>query len=357
VGAIRLFLAFVVVMDHLRVWVLAPVGLSTQPYLQLGMNAGFAVMFFYIISGFLISTALGYKYPPTANGTAEFYKSRFIRIFSLYWPMVLVTLAALPTAREVFLSNSFADKFTNIFLFGIDWRISFAGTAENWNAAIYGLYQAWTLGPELTFYSLAPFLLRSRTAVLSAFLLSLGIRALCVYLVGFDARWTYLFLPSTFLFFMIGHFARSIADRWPQMKAPAIGCVCLAASIVVLLADTTSYVTWDSVRFCFAVLFFSMAIPGIFQATKDNVPLNLLGDLSYPVFLVHLLIIMMGINFGLFKILPLSSPVMVFTTLAITLAAAALAHWFLEKPTARLIRWSLIVVFTRQKRVRKSVVS
>jgi peptidoglycan/LPS O-acetylase OafA/YrhL len=344
-------------MDHLRILVLAPAGLTTQPYYQLGMNAGFAVMFFYIVSGFLISTALEYKYPPTTNGTADFYQSRFVRIFSLYWPMVIVTLAALPAAREKFLSNSIADQFTNIFLFGIEWRISFTETSEHWNAAVYGLYQAWTLGPELTFYCLAPFLLRSRTAVLSVFLLSVATRALCVYLVGFDARWTYLFLPSTFLFFLIGHFARSAADRWPRMRAPAIGCAFFAASIAILVADTTSYVEWDSLRFWLAVLFFSMTLPGIFQATKDNAIFNLLGDLSYPVFLVHLLLIMVAINFGLFRILPLSSPVVVVTTLALTLAAAALAHWLLEKPTARLLRWGLAVVFTRPKSVRKTVAS
>jgi len=347
-------LAFVVVVDHLRIWVLAPAGLSTQPYYQLGMNAGFAVMFFYIISGFLISTALEYKYPFTMTRTIDFYKSRFVRIFSLYWPMVLVTLAVLPTAREEFLSNSIADKFTNIFLVGIEWRISFTGTSEHWNAALYGLYQAWTLGAELIFYSVAPFLLRSRTAALSVFFLSLATRAVCVYLVGFEARWTYLFLPSTFLFFLLGHFARSAADRWPQMKAPATGLAFLAASIAILLADTTSYVTWDSLRFCFAVLFFSMAIPGIFQATKDNSVLNLLGDLSFPVYLVHLLLIIVGVDLGLFRILPLFGPVVVLTTLAVTLVAAAAAHWLLEQPTARLLRWSLDVVFNRPKQVPKT---
>jgi peptidoglycan/LPS O-acetylase OafA/YrhL len=50
---------------------------------SLGFNAGFAVMYFYIISGFLISFVLAHKYPASVSGTAAFYRSRFTRIFSL----------------------------------------------------------------------------------------------------------------------------------------------------------------------------------------------------------------------------------------------------------------------------------
>ena len=62
-GAIRLFLAFVVVIDHVRELVLRPLGLDTGDYIKIGMNAGHAVMFFYVISGFLISYVLQDKYP------------------------------------------------------------------------------------------------------------------------------------------------------------------------------------------------------------------------------------------------------------------------------------------------------
>jgi len=49
--AIRLFLAFVVVADHLQSRWLASRGLYIPSFYKLGLNAGFAVMFFYIISG------------------------------------------------------------------------------------------------------------------------------------------------------------------------------------------------------------------------------------------------------------------------------------------------------------------
>ena len=86
-GAIRLFLAFVVAADHLRVLILRPSGIDLIEYAKLGFNAGYAVLFFYVISGFLISFVLAEKYANDRAGTLRFYESRFVRIFALYWPV------------------------------------------------------------------------------------------------------------------------------------------------------------------------------------------------------------------------------------------------------------------------------
>src|SRR6187200_1979229 len=89
-GGVRLFLALVVASDHLRLVILQPMQLDVRPLWHLGMNAGFAVMFFYMISGFLISMVLHQKYTATPRYTLAFYRSRFIRIFSLYWPLAAI---------------------------------------------------------------------------------------------------------------------------------------------------------------------------------------------------------------------------------------------------------------------------
>ena len=62
-GLIRLLLALVVVGDHFTVVTLLSTGITKDGIQQwVYMNAGFAVMFFYVISGFLISYALSNKY-------------------------------------------------------------------------------------------------------------------------------------------------------------------------------------------------------------------------------------------------------------------------------------------------------
>src|SRR5262245_44512780 len=57
-GAIRLALAWIVALDHFRVIALTPRSIGLDTLLpNLGLNGGIAVMLFYVISGFLISTA------------------------------------------------------------------------------------------------------------------------------------------------------------------------------------------------------------------------------------------------------------------------------------------------------------
>jgi peptidoglycan/LPS O-acetylase OafA/YrhL len=341
VGAIRLFLALVVAAGHVQAITLAPAGLGLPGFYMLGMNAGYAVMFFYMVSGFLISMGLDRKYAPTAEGTIEFYKSRFVRIFSLYWPMVAVVLIALPDVRGSFLADSIPDKFTNLFLFGIDWRLAFATYPKpHWDAALFGLRQTWTLGAELTFYLLAPFLLRSWKLTSIAFAASVATRIAAVWMVGFNEVWTYYFLPSTFLFFLIGHLAQSASQRWSWLGTPVLGCLSLAVAIAMLLVG--SYTTWDSPRFWISVLCFAAALPGVFQATKRTAFLNALGNLSYPVYLTHTLVISLLIENGYLPGLASrlkSGELVSAISLAIFMAAAVAAHWLLERPTAAVMRW------------------
>jgi peptidoglycan/LPS O-acetylase OafA/YrhL len=341
-GLVRLFLALVVAIGHLQGIVLDPAHLGFSGYYTFGMNAGFAVIFFYVISGFLISLGLSRKYEPTSSGTLEFYKSRFIRIFSLYWPVVVIILIASPDIRASFLAGSIPDKFTNLFIIGMDWRIPFASYPDShWAAALFGLRQAWTLGAELTFYVLAPVLLRSWRLALVAFALSAATRITAVSAVGFNSAWSYQFLPSTFLFFLIGHFAQAASSRWSLLNKPSLGCAFLAVSLLSLAAGPGA--SWDGARFWIAVSCFAAAIPGIFHGTKRSAALNVLGELSYPVYLTHLFVIVVltkndtGFLPDLANTLG-SGPEVTAIFLVIAIGAAVAAHWLLEKPMAAILR-------------------
>jgi hypothetical protein len=61
-GLARLFLALIVAADHWRVIQLAPLGITFEDFYKLGFNSGYAVMFFYVISGFLITFTLTRDY-------------------------------------------------------------------------------------------------------------------------------------------------------------------------------------------------------------------------------------------------------------------------------------------------------
>jgi peptidoglycan/LPS O-acetylase OafA/YrhL len=95
------------------------------------------------------------------------------------------------------------------------------------------------------------------------------------------------------------------------------------------------------VRFWGSVLFFAAALPGLFEATKGMRWLNLAGDLSYPIYLVHTSVLMLFGPEVLDFVLPLTllPPVeagyfSIAAFLAVTTLAAVVVHKIIEVPVA-----------------------
>jgi peptidoglycan/LPS O-acetylase OafA/YrhL len=343
-GVVRLFLALVVAADHWRVHTLAPWSIPIDDHFKLGFNAGYAVMFFYVISGFLITYTLTRNYDRSLSGTLEFYKNRFIRIFSLYWPLVLVAFLVVDLSWRSFLPASPLDKAISLFLFGMDWRLVIANAfAVPANIAIHGLGQAWTLAAELTFYLMAPMLLRSWKIGALLMVASLATRLAFVLVLGTDlnAIWTYTFFPSTFCFFLFGHLVCLASQRWHILKMPVFGAALLACSIAAMTFGG-SYQGFDSPRFWSSILCFTIALPAVFEVTRKTHWMNATGDLSYPVYLVHMIVLLtVGpwlVNVSLpLDLMPKAEAgwVSIVVFLGIVTAVAAVIHKLVEVPVAR----------------------
>ena len=176
-GMLRTLLALSVVLDHL--------GGGTTDWL---VGGRLAVQLFYVISGFLISYVLTatdhYRGAP-----GRFYANRALRLYPVYLAVAALTLLAyaaggdafwrvydgLPLAATLFLALS------NLVILGQDWlmffgidhgALAFTGSFARSDVPLYqGLLvpQAWTLGVEMSFYLIAPFVLHSprRLRVLS----------------------------------------------------------------------------------------------------------------------------------------------------------------------------------------------
>jgi peptidoglycan/LPS O-acetylase OafA/YrhL len=340
-GLIRLFLACVVMLGHLGGLYLPARGINVNSwiaYLSLGLNSGYAVVYFYIISGFLMSYTIAHNHGSGREGTLEYYKSRFIRIFSMYWPMFIVGCLVQPPA-----SRSIAAILTGPFLIGADWYVSFRSypTPDFSNLPI-GLEQAWSLGAEMTFYAFAPLVTRFMSLSLLIFAASAACRAYFVKAYGFHVIWSYTFFPSTAMFFIAGHLVRLFGER---MKAPrTVGLSMLAGSFLISILGVPSE-RWDNLAFCASISLFTLAIPTIFAMTKNSRWSAALGDLSYPMYLTHGLTL-----WAIFTAFPVMTKVIckdyglppgvsaVAASLAICLLSSALAHFTLEKPTAALLR-------------------
>ena len=138
------------------------------------------------------------------------------------------------------------------------------------------------------FYLIAPFVLRSLFLSLIVFLLSLSIRLICINAFGFHQIWTYTFFPSTIMFFMIGHFARLIYER---ITYKIRGYHLLFGLLAIIFSYEISKSSFDGVYFYCFLSSFILFIPYIFEKTKNIRWLNYMGDLSYPLYLSHPLVL------------------------------------------------------------------
>jgi peptidoglycan/LPS O-acetylase OafA/YrhL len=336
-GAVRLFLALVVAAGHWHTWGLAPRHISFTDVWQLRFNAGYAVMFFYVISGFLITYTLSQNYSPDRAGLWRFYRNRTGRIFSAYWPVVLIVFASVPGSWDAFADKTLADKLTSLLLIGADWRLAFASYPEpHWSALFRGAPQAWTLGAELTFYLMVPLLMRVRWLGATILIASLTMRYALMPPGGvLDEVWTYQFFGSTVCFFMMGHLAAVVGDRWSAMRDRRIGFLLLGASAVAMF--TLPIWGFDNLRFWLSITLFTLALPDLFDATCRVRWMNRLGDLSYPLYLVHTLVFLwfaVGLTDILITRLGAAS-IAVF--LSASLAVAYGVHVIIERPLAT--RW------------------
>jgi peptidoglycan/LPS O-acetylase OafA/YrhL len=280
-GFIRLFLALTVAGDHFFLVVLDRNGYGTRGIDQwVWLNGGFAVMLFYTISGFLISYALAHKYQEAPGGTSAFYRSRFVRIFSLYWPMLIFAVALHRPGPE-----GLFDWLASVFIIGGDWITAFRNYPAEYNPYFDILGPIWSVAAELAFYAIAPVLLRSLRWTITLFIGSLMLRLTLQSTFGFHQAWTYHFFPSAFWCFMAGDLARRIGD-WGLKNHRWVEALMLLSGIVSLRISA-KHGSWTGPWFYIMILSVALALPWLFDRTKDNRILNFLGDLTYPIYLIH----------------------------------------------------------------------
>lgn len=274
-----------------------------------------AVQLFYIISGFLIShvicTNVAYRDP------WKFYLNRALRIYPIYYAVALLALIAIPICNHKifeFYSNipGAAIAFltlSNLFIFGQDW-VMFSGVnnghlvfTSDFLQSDFLLFkgllvrQAWTLGVELSFYALAPFILRSSRIMILLLFLSLSIRGLLFSVgLGTSDPWTYRFFPAELAFFLVGALANQhLLPMWKRFVSSK-GLVWLPrAATYALISLCVSYFLIPlqeiyKVPILFSVFLAFLPLAFLYQNTSKID--KTIGELSYPIYIGHLFIIM-----------------------------------------------------------------
>ena len=344
-GSLRLILAIVVIAAHAGfLGIPFP---NEEPYNAWAMSlidGRSAVVLFFIISGFYMAMVLNTKYQ---NNTAQFYLNRFLRL----WPTYLVSLVFLFFFTSVFedlvtftKNCTFWGKcyvwFCNIFIVGSDsfWLVSLdsaSGTFsylpsfinENANGGMLFLNSpVFSIGVEMVFYLMAPFILKSVKRVWIYFYVGLAYYFAIVLLGKINIVYQYHMPPIGFLFFAMGALSWHYSNRkvtLDNVKMIFFFALSLLLLFVPAVMSAVIYIP------------FAVAVPFLFNLTKDNKVDRFLGELSYPVYILHYPVLhyLWGIavdksNIG-------------WMTLVITVLIAIPVHLFLEEKVQK-IRQQLI---------------
>ena len=310
-GLLRLYFALAVLMGHLQVN-----GFISPTY---------AVQGFYIISGFYMSFILNEKYNhPALNLT--FYKKRFVRLLPTYWLIAFFSLAiALFYYYKSESSILFFDfihipantsLFTwiyiivsNIIIWGQDLALFLCISPEDGElsfstlsfAETFPLIRfmlvpvAWSVSTEFTFYFSAPFILRNRKkTIVVLFVLSAISNIVTNYYGLNNSNWRFRFFPSVLLFFLAGHFAYLLYKKVSKYHITINHRYFLSfLSIFVLTAILNLDISFMLNMFLI-VLFGIIILPLSFHAYKYDTIDRTIGEMSYPLYLIHPLFI--GIN-------------------------------------------------------------
>ena len=321
-GILRIYLALCVVAGH-----------SSSVFPWQMHNGREAVQIFFIISGFYM--ALVYK---KYSNCYEFYVSRFLRIFIPYWTVAFGIILGylvmgvlfnnymlLGLYRNALEINGFAGvlytSLTNIFLFGQDTvmflahdkgeafsiTLSFSSSQSPlWKYLI--IPQSWSIGVELLFYLSVPFLVRLNTKKVSVLLIcSLLLRVAWYELSGlYNDPWNCRFFPFELALFLLGMITCRIYMIYEVKIGRCLKYIFqrktnfyflqfpLSLFFFWLASGLTPFVgKYISVKYSELASYFVWAslIPLFFHLSRKDKMDRFLGELSYPVYLVHCFII------------------------------------------------------------------
>ena len=268
-GLLRIILALSVLADHIG---------APSRYLHLAGSQA-AVEGFFVTSGYLIFLILDTKY----SNYRKFVMSRALRIYPAYLFVLCLYLAWHFIDPAMFPIHKGLIA-VNLVLLGLDIFVMQRIASHTSQSGTIMVGQAWTLSLELYFYILAPFLAKVNKYALVA-ITSIPLALKFIFLVKSNAGdpFTYRFFPFEIGFFLLG----GCSFRFLKFNNKWIGFIGLVfASTWSLFGQGRSIGphNYASMLFPFVI---AVALPSLKSLDQYRLVRGL-GNLSYPLYLIHI---------------------------------------------------------------------
>lgn len=307
-GILRFLLAISVVVAHAG----AVFGTRMVP-------GNVAVETFFMISGFYMSLILSGKYAGP-DAAWKFYSNRYLRLYPTYLIILCCTwlwflfawwwmgrmpmnnwagpyehMSALGKAAMLFSNwTMFGQDLSSLFHFSPGqgfmlfhyYESAVAPDGAVWAGEFRTIGQAWSIGLEIWFYLLAPALAKFSWQRLVGLALACAVLKAAMEARGFP---TYFFFPAQLEFFLAGMLAQRY---WQQNKDPLAGSRFGWWVTAAIAGLTVLFPFWGipGQRWIFYGVT-CLSLPLMFACTRKLEWDRWVGNLSYPVYMVHILVV------------------------------------------------------------------
>ncbi|WP_158222494.1 acyltransferase family protein [Rhodopirellula sp. MGV] len=330
-GILRVYLALCVLTAHSSSLLPCPM-----------LNGRQAVQVFYLISGFYMQLILSQRY----DKTFQFYRSRLIRVAVPYF-VVLAIVVAISfivgclsgnylslTPYQTMQANNGAlgvlfAAISNVTLFGQDIvmflkhdlgePLCLTHCFRNSPTPLYRyllIPQCWTIAVELTFYWFAPWLAKRKTAFLTAIVvLSLLARITAYELFGLNQDpFNYRFFPFELAIFVSGMLSFRLYEtlnlrlNWSldtdsrkgakRSILAAIAGTILLGTVAATLTKGLGLVIGKEYAELISYAGWALVVVGLFHLFRSSEWDRKIGELSYPIYLLHFFVIELVTTFA-----------------------------------------------------------
>ena len=293
-GTWRLILAWMVIAEHTN---------GVRNFLQLEIGE-MAISTFFFISGFLMPLTYDKHYSSSENrsGILRFYLNRALRIYPVYWASLFIVLLGyyisfLTQKQDRLMQIGFSTYVQNFCLLSLN-QSKLWGGYDRFNNP------AWTLDVELQYYLLVPLLVLAassgkKTLLSGLVILSIGSLWLFFWplgLVDIDRS----FLAWAVFFIMGFSFYQATVQK---NMCYVLGVGLLVAGGLLVAAGLEKTTTTLLITMCLIAA--SSVLLVMHKNYKFGSLDGLAGDLSYPTYILH--IVLFPPIIVLLRLLPLSS--------------------------------------------------
>lgn len=303
-GVIRFLLAVSVVIFH-----------SQRPIFGLTLVDGWtAVKLFFITSGFYMALILNGKY----SSYSRFILNRMLKLFPAYW-FVLILCVLFDEEKIFNLSGIWGLYYfiSNIFIVGSHYTSAIIERSGELMLLPFGeplvlseltwkyLYigPVWSLSVEILFYFLAPFLVTNSFFFLKIlFMIASSVVAYCLFAFNnsWGMPWSYnFFIPSMYLFALGALGWRAYySDFFKKLSGKKLNSLLLVFLVSYCLLFQflppkigLSFININIDPTTLGILVFSLALPFVFELSKNSKIDDFFGGLSYPIYISHFFVI------------------------------------------------------------------